>query len=109
VATVTHTVNGYAPKIIVGSGTAGVTKTLPVGTYGFEAGPLVYSAAVFCVCAVLGIIALWVRRTTHGYELGGLSNASRSEAKGYRLFFWGLWLFFIVTTAANATKPEFDY
>eukprot|EP00927_Polykrikos_kofoidii_P064982 TRINITY_DN60783_c0_g1_i1.p1 TRINITY_DN60783_c0_g1~~TRINITY_DN60783_c0_g1_i1.p1 ORF type:complete len:1006 (-),score=166.38 TRINITY_DN60783_c0_g1_i1:139-3063(-) len=70
----------------------------PDGGFMVPAGSLVFSVAVFTLCAVLCIVLLVVRRYLYGGELGGPKLAKRRDA----LILVFLWLLYIVMSVLKS-------
>ena len=76
------------------------------GLYYVPGGSLGFSVIVFCICAVICIILLLVRRKVVGGELGG-GNAGRTFSC---VFLCGLWAIYVVMSILQTTgafgKPK---
>ena len=68
--------------------------------YYVPAGSLGFSVAVFCICAVICVITLLIRRHKVGGELGG-SDTGRA---GSAIFLTCLWMFYIIMSILQAYK-----
>merc|ERR1711959_534509 len=70
------------------------------GTYGMEAGDLAFSVVLFCICAILCIGLVYVRRFVGQPELGG--SATVKSFVGCIMF--GLWIFYVIVSSLVAKK-----
>ena len=75
------------------------TNSFPVG-FAVPAGDLAYSVTVFCVCSVICLVTLCLRRLFIGYELGGPSVLKWMTS----IFFIFLWLVYILLSILKSTS-----
>ena len=80
------------------NGTDTATKGYESSTYFVPASSLGFSVVVFCVCAIICIIFLVIRRFTVGGELGG----GQTGRMGSAIFLISLWMFYIIMSILQA-------
>ena len=64
------------------------TPGMPIG-FAVPAGDLGFSVGVFCVCAIICLLTLVLRRATIGFELG---MAHREATAGFFVLLWFVYI-----------------
>jgi solute carrier family 8 (sodium/calcium exchanger) len=91
-ATIVHTMSDFQSDSVLSKGKI---VSFEAGGYPMIAGSLGFSVVLFCICAVVCIATLYLRRFVFGYELGG-SSVPRTLTG---LFFIGLWVVYVVVSS----------
>jgi solute carrier family 8 (sodium/calcium exchanger) len=91
-ATIVHTMSDFQSDSVLSKGKI---VSFEAGGYPMIAGSLGFSVVLFCICAVVCIATLYLRRFVFGYELGG-SSVPRTLTG---LFFIGLWIVYVVVSS----------
>jgi len=91
-ATIVHTLSDFQSDPVLSKGE--VVEFLPK-SYPMIAGSLGFSVVLFCICAIVCIVSLYIRRFLFGYELGG--DAFPRKVTG--AFFIGLWMLYVVMSS----------
>jgi solute carrier family 8 (sodium/calcium exchanger) len=76
-----------------GSSNGWFIKPGNTGDYPMAAGALGFSVVIFCICAIVCIGTLYLRRSMFGNELGGQGSTVTG------LFFFGLWMVYVVVSS----------
>jgi len=91
-ATIIHTISDFKSDAVLSKGKV---VTFEAGGYAMIAGSLGFSVILFCICAIVCISGLYIRRAMFGYELGG--DAFPRKATG--AFFIFLWMVYVVVSS----------
>jgi len=91
-ATIAHTASGFKSDPVLSKG---VVVDFKEGAYPMIAGSLGFSVVLFCICAIVCIACLYIRRFVFGYELGG-DPVPRNLTGG---LFIGLWMIYVVVSS----------
>ena len=94
IATATHSAAKYTPPDVT---VDGERLSFPEGSYPVLAGDLGFSVVLFCCCASVCILTLYLRRFTVGAELGGPEGSRNATS----FFFIALWLIYVVASALH--------